>query len=155
MTSYHPKQILRYARVPGNQGWPRRVIWATISSLAIAQGGSHGHETARRPAARGILAAAARNVPHPVGARGRGAARLRDHEECDSALRGQRAVGAGDALWIAEAAAGGAPSGRRWRAGRPGAGRRATPLLPTDTARPIRGACGGATAGRDGACGAA
>src|SRR6266571_1558077 len=38
---------------------------------------------------------------------------------------------------------------------RPGAGRRATPLLPTDKARPIGGARGGATARRDGACGAA
>src|SRR5439155_9633168 len=91
----------------------------------------------------------------PARARGRGAARLRDHEGCGSAFRGQRAAGAGDALWSAEAAARGGPRGRRWRAGRPGAGRRATPLLPTDTARPIRGARGGAAARRGGACGAA
>src|SRR5882762_2120124 len=118
-------------------------------------GGSHSQETTRRPAARGIPASAARHVPHPPRARGRGTARLRDHEGCGGALRGHRAAGAGDALWIAESAAGGGPRRRRSRARRPGAGRRATPLLPTDTARPIRGARGGASARGDGACGAA
>src|SRR6266511_3301735 len=108
---------------------------------------SHGHETPSRPTARSILAAAARDVPHPRRARGRGAARLRDHEG--------RGPGAGDAVWIAEAAAGGGPRRRRWRAGGPGAGRRATPLLPTDAARPVRRARGGATARRDGARGTA
>src|SRR2546426_9917113 len=107
----------------GNQGWPRRVNWVTISSVDISGGESHGHETAGRPAAGGILASAARNVPHPVGARGRGAARLRDHEGCGSAFRGHRPAGAGDALWIAEAAAGGGPRGGKWRARRPGEGR--------------------------------
>src|SRR3989442_1302915 len=118
-------------------------------------GGSHSQETTGRPAAGGILAAAPRNVPHPPRARGRRAARLRDHERCGGAIRGHRAAGAGDALWIAQAAAGGGPRRRRWRAVRPGAGRRAAPLLPTDAARPIRSARGGAAAGRDGPCGAA
>src|SRR5438093_6916057 len=121
----------------------------------IAEEGAHGHETPGRPAAGSLPAAAARNVPHPTGARGRGAARLRHHERRGRAFGGQRAAGAGDALWIAEAAAAGGPRGRRRRAGRPGAGRRATPLLPTDTARPIRGARRGAAARRDGACSAA
>src|SRR5207244_9049559 len=45
--------------------------------------------------------------------------------------------------------------GGRWRAGRPGAGRRPAPLLPTDAARLIRGARRGSAARRVGACGAA
>src|SRR2546426_2147837 len=115
-------------------------------------GGSHSQETTGRPAAGDILAAAPRNVPHPPRARGRGTARLRDHERCGSAIRGHRAAGAGDALWRAEATAGGGAGGGKQRARGPGKGRRAAPLLPTDTARPIRGACRGATAPRDGAC---
>src|SRR6266850_2943728 len=118
-------------------------------------GGSHSQETTRRPPARGIPASAARHVPYPARARGRGAARLRDHEGCGGALRGHGAAGAGDALWIAEAAAGGGPRRRRCRAGRPGAGRRAAALLPTDAARPIRGARRSGAARRVGACGAA
>src|SRR5258705_589001 len=98
---------------------------------------SYGLETPSRPTARGIPAAATRDVPHPGRARGRGAARLRDHEE--------RGAGAGDALWVAQAAARGGPRGGRWGVGGPRARRRGTPLLSPDAAPPIGGAGASAT----------
>src|SRR6266566_9908496 len=52
-------------------------IHRRATSSRKSSGGSHGHETAGRPAAGGILASAARHVPHPGRTRGRGAARLR------------------------------------------------------------------------------
>src|SRR5206468_4545865 len=104
---------------------------------------------------RGISASASRDVPHPTRPCGWGAARLRNHEGCGSTLRGHRAAGAGDPLWSVETAAGNGPGNGKWRAGRPGEGRRATPLLPADATWSVSGTGGGAAAGRDGACGAA